>query len=332
MANLYPNPQAQYNNIEVYNAQPPQQGGRPVQFGPRPPPHASNAYPPGYYASPNAGYMGWNPQPGASPQCPMPHPTNGYCANPGFPQQNYQTYPLFNPNDFPDHEKIFLDENSSVQIRHAFIRKVYGILSVQLLISFSIILATHFVSAFKHVIRAFPILFFISLIGAFALLLIVTCFSSISRRFPWNIYLIFAISALLGICISYSTVYIDTLTLLEAVGLTTVLVLAITIFAFQTRIDFTGLGVYFFVGGLALMVLGIVSIFIRNSIFRLVVAYLGAVFFTFATIYDTQLIVGGKRKQQYSIDDYVLASLTLYLDIINLFQYILQILNNSSDS
>jgi protein lifeguard len=41
-------------------------------------------------------------------------------------------------------------------------------------------------------------------------------------------------------------------------------------------------------------------------------------------VYDAQLIFGGKhRKYQFGIDDYVFASLSLYLDIINLFLIIL---------
>ena len=44
-------------------------------------------------------------------------------------------------------------------------------------------------------------------------------------------------------------------------------------------------------------------------------------------VYDTQLIVGGShRKIQFSEDDYVLASIILYLDVINLFLFILDLL------
>jgi FtsH-binding integral membrane protein len=47
-------------------------------------------------------------------------------------------------------------------------------------------------------------------------------------------------------------------------------------------------------------------------------------------VYDTQLIVGGfHKKYQFAIDDIVLATLSIYLDIINLFLYILECLNNN---
>ena len=50
-------------------------------------------------------------------------------------------------------------------------------------------------------------------------------------------------------------------------------------------------------------------------------------------IHDTQLIIGGaNKKYQIAPDDYVLAALTLYLDIINLFLYLLSLLNKKRKS
>ena len=43
------------------------------------------------------------------------------------------------------------------------------------------------------------------------------------------------------------------------------------------------------------------------------------------------MIVGGTHKVQMSPEEYVFAALTLYLDIINIFLYILQILQSLSD-
>lgn len=45
--------------------------------------------------------------------------------------------------------------------------------------------------------------------------------------------------------------------------------------------------------------------------------------------YDTQLILGG-RKHTMSPEEYILGAIALYLDIINIFLYMLQIMNISS--
>jgi FtsH-binding integral membrane protein len=43
------------------------------------------------------------------------------------------------------------------------------------------------------------------------------------------------------------------------------------------------------------------------------------------------MICGGKRKNVINKDDYVIAAVMIYLDIINIFLYILQILATSKD-
>ena len=52
---------------------------------------------------------------------------------------------------------------------------------------------------------------------------------------------------------------------------------------------------------------------------------LGVLIYSVYLIYDTQLLAGGKRYQ-LSLDDYVVAALIVYLDIIMIFLYLLQLL------
>ena len=53
----------------------------------------------------------------------------------------------------------------------------------------------------------------------------------------------------------------------------------------------------------------------------------GVLIFSLYIVYDTQTIVGGEHKNlQFDMDDYVLAALVIYLDIINLFILLLQLL------
>ena len=53
----------------------------------------------------------------------------------------------------------------------------------------------------------------------------------------------------------------------------------------------------------------------------------GAVLFGMYIVFDTQMMLGGKHKYAISPEEYIFASLNLYLDIVNLFLYILSILN-----
>ena len=55
----------------------------------------------------------------------------------------------------------------------------------------------------------------------------------------------------------------------------------------------------------------------------------GALIFSLYIIYDTQLMMGGKHKYALDPEEYIFASLMIYLDVINLFRYILIIVASS---
>ena len=52
---------------------------------------------------------------------------------------------------------------------------------------------------------------------------------------------------------------------------------------------------------------------------------IGALIFSLYIVYDTQLMMGGKHKYALSPEEYIFAALNIYLDVINLFRYILLI-------
>ena len=54
----------------------------------------------------------------------------------------------------------------------------------------------------------------------------------------------------------------------------------------------------------------------------------GVLIYSVYLIYDTQLVAGGKRYE-LSMDDYVIAALIVYLDIIMIFLYLLQMLGGA---
>ena len=59
----------------------------------------------------------------------------------------------------------------------------------------------------------------------------------------------------------------------------------------------------------------------------------GALIFSLYIIYDTQMMMGGKHEYALDPEEYIFASLNIYLDVINLFLYILMIVRGAgSDS
>jgi protein lifeguard len=61
----------------------------------------------------------------------------------------------------------------------------------------------------------------------------------------------------------------------------------------------------------------------------MIYASLGALLFSCYLVFDTQLMMGGKHKYSISPEEYIFAALNLYLDIINIFLYILALVGGS---
>uniref|UniRef100_A0A1E1W7J0 Protein lifeguard 1 n=1 Tax=Pectinophora gossypiella TaxID=13191 RepID=A0A1E1W7J0_PECGO len=217
-------------------------------------------------------------------------------------------------------------------IRRGFIRKVYSILMCQLLITMGFISLFIFHGPTQRWAHANPWLFWVAFVMTFVLLIAMACCPNVRRTTPMNfIFLaIFTIaeSFLLGVI---SSVY-NVNEVMMAVGITAAVCLALTLFALQTKWDFTVMGGVLLVCTVVLLLFGIIAIFIpKNNVVTLVYASLGALLFSFYLIYDTQLMMGGKHKYSISPEEYIFAALNLYLDIINIFIYILTIIGASRD-
>ncbi|CAG2227058.1 LFG [Mytilus edulis] len=116
-----------------------------------------------------------------------------------------------------------------------------------------------------------------------------------------------------------------------AAAITAVVVLGLTIFAFQTKWDFTMMGGMLCVLLLVLIVFGILAAIFHNKILSMVYASIGALIFSAYIVFDTQMMLGGKHKYALSPEEYIFAALNLYLDIVNLFLFILAIFGGSRD-
>jgi FtsH-binding integral membrane protein len=106
-------------------------------------------------------------------------------------------------------------------------------------------------------------------------------------------------------------------------------VLALTLFAFQTRIDFTMMSGLLFVALIGLLLFGLFAAIFHNRVLDIVYASIGAVIFGLFIVFDTQLLLGGKHKYSISQEEYIFAALNLYVDIVQLFLMMLTLVNSA---
>lgn len=116
---------------------------------------------------------------------------------------------------------------------------------------------------------------------------------------------------------------------LAAAAITCFITLGLTAYAMQTKYDFTTSGGVLTGVLMAMIIVGFIGMFIPHiKALELLISGAGAVLFACFLVVDIQMMMDGKRVQ-LSPDDYIFAALNLYLDIINLFLYILRALNES---
>lgn len=273
----------------------------------------------------------------AGPQSPSPSSSQPpqYQDYPA-PASNLAADPLLYPGEAPPpraEDDVVPDDfkytgtvsGCHLSIRQAFIRKVYTILSLQLLIT----LGVGAVITMNAGIRAWTLsnqwLFWVSLFGSLGLLLGTYL---TQRSYPKNLIFLFAFTLCEAYLVGVVSSLYDTRIVIQALIITVVVFAGLTAIAMQTKYDFTGwAGV---LSGLLwfLIAFGFVMMFFPySSMAELIYSGIGALVFSAYILFDTQQIMNS-----YHPEDEIPAAIALYLDLINLFLNILRILQQTNDN
>ncbi|XP_054827111.1 protein lifeguard 3-like isoform X2 [Eublepharis macularius] len=289
---------------------------------PPPPGGYSGGYPagfPGAYPQPppyGAGY----PQPGGYPQPVPPMPTHPMNFGDNYGCSDTDGNGTFSSADWGDKK-----------VRHNFIRKVYSIISVQLLVTVGIIAIFTFVTPVSSFVRRNMAVYYVSYAVFFVTYLVLACCEGPRRRFPWNIILLSVFTLALSFMTGTIASAYSTRAVLLAGIITAIVAIIVTIFCFQTKVDFTSCTGLFCVLGIVVMVTGIITAIVLSFKYiywlHMLYAAIGAIAFTLFLAYDTQLVLGN-RKHSMSPEEYVYGALTIYTDIVYIFTFLLQIVGS----
>jgi len=106
---------------------------------------------------------------------------------------------------------------------------------------------------------------------------------------------------------------------------------AMSIYGYTTKRDLSGLGSFLFMALIGLIIASLVNIFLQSTAIYWVTTYAGVLIFVGLTAYDTQKLKQlsnniNERDTETFQKMVILGALTLYLDFINLFLYLLRLL------
>ena len=208
-----------------------------------------------------------------------------------------------------------------------FIRKVYGILSFQLVITAIVCVLPLISTGFRTFLLSHFWLAIVAGVVALAISCALSCVPSIARSVPTNYILLMIFTVLEAYTVAFTCARVrDPLVVLAAAAMTAAVVIGLTLYAVFTKTDFTQCGGAMVVIGCAFMIFSLFS-FLFGPTMRLIYCAIGVIVFGLYLIFDTQYIVGGQnRKYSISKEDYIMGAMILYIDIINLFLFILEIL------
>lgn len=104
---------------------------------------------------------------------------------------------------------------------------------------------------------------------------------------------------------------------------------AMSFYGYVTKTDLTKWGNLFFMGLIGLVIASVVNWFMQSSVLYWITTCAGVLIFTGLTAYDTQKIkntnIIGNEGSDQDHKEAIMGALTLYLDFINLFLYLLRI-------
>jgi FtsH-binding integral membrane protein len=148
------------------------------------------------------------------------------------------------------------------------------------------------------------------------------------KSYPTNLIFLSGFTAMEAYCISVITSFYDSKIVIEALIFTLGIFVALTLFACQSKYDFTSWMPYLFGSLWVLIIFGFMAAFFpSNSKVELGYGIVAALIFSGYILVDTQLVM-----RHYHVEEEIAAAISLYLDIINLFLAILRILNSQNNN
>ena len=148
-------------------------------------------------------------------------------------------------------------------------------------------------------------------------------------------FVIYSIST--GVILSFIAEYYTLGSVISVLSGTIVLFLVLTIYGYTTKSNLQSYTNFLFVGIISIIIMSVINMFIGSNTLDLLLSALAVVVFVIYTAYDTQriknTIISLSYQGQLDLLDRVeiIGALSLYLDFINLFIYLIRIFGKRKD-
>jgi FtsH-binding integral membrane protein len=217
------------------------------------------------------------------------------------------------------------------EVRKAFMVKVYGWMVAGLFIT---ALMAGFAASDTDLIYSLLNIRWGLIIAEFALVFALSAFidkmSALAATISFLVY-----SALNGLTLSALVIVYSPEAILNAFVTSAGMFGIMAVFGAITKRDLSGWGSFFLMGLIGIILAGLVNVFLASSAISFAISVLGVLVFTGLTAYDSQKIKESAELEfqgsEIATKGAIMGALTLYLDFINLFLFIVRLLGGRRD-
>ncbi|ABV94512.1 conserved hypothetical protein [Dinoroseobacter shibae DFL 12 = DSM 16493] len=214
----------------------------------------------------------------------------------------------------------------------AHFNKVYGLMSVAMVLTGAVAWAVGTNEAMLAAIFATPMKWVVM----FAPLIMVFAFSAMINKMSAAAAQVFfyTFAAAMGLSISFIFAVYTGVSIASTFLVTAIAFASLSLFGYTTKKDLSSWGRFLFMGVIGLIVASIINLFLGSPAIAFAVSSLGVLIFAALTAYDTQRIKTEYIEHaQYGDQEWlnksaIMGALSLYINFINLFMFLLQFLGN----
>jgi uncharacterized protein len=217
----------------------------------------------------------------------------------------------------------------------AHMNKVYGLMSVGMLLTGGVAWAVGTNEAMVAAIFLTPlkwVVMFAPLIMVFALSAMIGRMSAAAAQLMFYVY-----AALVGLSLAFIFAVYTQTSIAQTFLVTAIAFAGLSLYGYTTKRSLSAMGSFMIMGLIGLIVASIVNVFLASSALAFAISVIGVLIFAGLTAWDTQKIKLDYLQHaqmgdgEWMAKSAIMGALTLYLDFINMFMFLLQFLGNNRD-
>lgn len=219
---------------------------------------------------------------------------------------------------------------------NAFIRSVYNWMTVGLAITGVVAFYVANNESLVNLIKSNPILLIGLFIGQLVLVFsLVARVNKMQASTATGLFIFYA--GLNGITLSLIFLVYTRSAITSTFFICAATFFACSVYGMVTKRDLTSLGGFMTMGLIGIIIASLVNMFVQSSGMSIIISYIGVLVFVGLTAYDTQKLKNMAMTQPAGVSEAVvrksaiIGALTLYLDFINLFLFLLRIFGGGRD-